>query len=94
MPSLRDQLHDAIDAQEGLSERAQLVVEALRPRLPELVRSLVESMGDDEIDAREGADIVQEALELIAAAVEVQLADLTTEAVHTGARLAQDRSRA
>jgi hypothetical protein len=90
---MRDELHDAIDAQEELGERAQAVVEAIRPRLPALMRRLVASMDESELNAREGADIVEEALELIAAAVEAQLAPLTTEAVRTGANLARARRR-
>lgn len=91
---MRDELHDAIDAQEELGERATAIVDAMRERLPDVVRQLVASMSEDEIDAREGADIVEEAMEIIAAAVEAELAPLTTEAVHTGANLARARRRA
>jgi hypothetical protein len=85
---MRDILHDTIDAQEELGERALAIVDAMRPKLPDLVRRLL-------VDAPEmddPAQIIEEALTLIAAAVEAELADLTTEAVATGARFARARA--
>ena len=71
-------LHDEIDAQEELQERAKEVVRALRPKLAELVAEL-----DDE----------EAALEAIALLVEEELDALTSTAAKSGYDAALQRAR-
>jgi two-component SAPR family response regulator len=74
MATLVDQLHDQIDFEEDLRERARDVVEELRGSMADAV----EETGD-----------VTEAMELIAMAVDNALNDLTTEAVQKSFQFAR-----
>lgn len=70
-------LHDEIDAQEELRERARAVIDEVKP----LLSRAVEQTGDTE-----------SAMALLAEAVGEKLAALTTEAVRTGATMARRRA--
>jgi hypothetical protein len=81
---LRETLHDRIDSQESLRERAAEAVERVKPRLVEIVRG-IDDPGDD--------DAMERVLEIVAAAVEQELARITTKAVHSGRDFAVRVSR-
>lgn len=69
MPNLEDVLHDSLDDQEALAERARLAVEAVKARL---------------VDIFNKTDDKEEALAAIVAVVADELTDITTDAVHAG----------
>lgn len=71
-------LHDQIDFEEDLRERARVIVDAMRPE----ITSLVKETGD-----------TRKAMEMIAAIVADELTELTTEAVQTSARFAEGLSK-
>lgn len=66
---IEDVLHDGLDEQERLGEKAQESVEALRARMLEII---------------EHAESIEDGLELAAELVADSLASITTEAVHSG----------
>lgn len=74
---LRDALHDQIDHQEEIREKALQAVDVLRERLTEAVAETGDFM---------------EALELVALELEDALDDLTTEAVKKAAALGARRT--
>jgi len=69
MPKLIEALHDEIDEEEALAERARGIVKDKSGKLVELL----DELGD-----------VEEALAALSALVEDELTDLTTEAVRFG----------
>lgn len=77
--SLRDELHDRIDAREHLAEQAR-----------EIVRKTVKEGLARALDA---TDTVESALTLLAAQAAHGLDALTTDAVKTGAKLIMARSK-
>lgn len=66
---LVEALHDEIDGEEELQERARFIAENKGAKLVEVLGKV---------------DDIEEALAVIAAAIEDDLTDLTTEAVHYG----------
>lgn len=78
MPTISDVLHDAVDAQEDLRQRAREITEAvIRDRLSEALR-----IGGQDINV---------VLEVLAVWVGEALTDITTEAVRKGAEFAAKR---
>lgn len=73
---LAERLHDEIDEQEELAERARDVVMRLKARFTELVK---------------GTDDTVAAMEALAVLAEVELDELTTEAVQRGYRAGEKR---
>lgn len=69
MADLVELLHDEVDGEESLAEKARAVVEEKRDKLLTML---------DKVDD------VEEALEILAALVEDDLTDLTSEAVRFG----------
>ena len=84
MPDMLNQLHDEIDDLEGLRERATTIGKNAKAQVS---RAL-------EVVSEEGFPDIPAAMELLAAAIEEELAPLTTDAFNQGVKFSRDRREA
>ena len=79
MADLTEILHDRVDSQEELKERAEAIVESMKPQMARLLN--------------EGID-VEQVVEMLVAEISKKLDPLTSEAVKRGAEFGRRIQRA